>query len=251
MSQTKLRAIVLACVAVCCCTAPGRAEMMYSSSQRGIHGSGIQLSLKEETTDSLGVFEASLLHSNYLRDDENMIVGHESASVSQDSTLSDNQIRGLGRGSGFGSGGGDGVGAATLMVDFDIDQSMRFTLTGQLRIAPHGDSIGLNGSNAHIRLTGPDGVAMEVVLDEDNPPNGLGNVDFSGGNRLSEIFPAGSYTLEALAEGRGNNGKTRCVDFDFTLTALNAVAVPEPSAAGLAMFALLGITLRRRREEKA
>ena len=124
---------------------------------------------------------------------------------------------------------------------------MRFTLTGQLRLAPHGDDIGLNGSNAFIRLTGPQGVALEVIMDEGHLPDSGGAIDFTDENRISEVFPSGVYTLEAFAEGHGNDGKTRCVDFDFTLTALNAVAVPEPSASLLFVLAMIGLTLQRRR----
>lgn len=228
-------------------TSLASAEMMYKSATRTIYGSGSQLDTEEQTSDLLTTFSSEMMNSGYVRDDSNSIVGSVSAFASQSSTLSENQIRGLSRGSGFGSGGAEGVGRSTMEVEFEIDSSMRFTLTGQLRLAPHGDNIALNGSNAYIRLTGDDGVAMEVMMDEDNLPDSLGSVDFSGVNRMSKVFPAGTYTLEAFAEGHGDDGKTRCVDFDFSFTALEAVAVPEPSSSLLFGMAAFGMMLVRRR----
>lgn len=213
------------------------AEMIFVSSDRGISGSGTQLTEVLETQASLGSFTDDLLNSGYVRDESNAIVGSVSSSASQTSTLTENQIRGLGRGSGFGSGPAEGSGNSFMNVDFTVSESMRFTLSGQLRLAPHGGELGLNGSEAYVRLTGPDGVALEVVMDDDNMPDNLGIVDFTGAERLSGIFPAGDYTLEAFSVGHGSNGLTRCADYDFTLTALEVAAVPEPAAFGLMAFA--------------
>lgn len=223
-------------------------EMIYLSSERGISGSGSQLNEILETSASLGSYSDDLLGSGYVRDDNNAIVGSVSASSSQTSTLTSNQIRGLGRGSGFGSGPATGVGSSFMNAEFTIDETTRFTLAGQLRLAPHGGELGLNGSSAYIRLTGPDGVALEVVMDEDNQPDNLGIVDFTGNDQLSGVFSAGTYTLEAFSEGHGSNGLTRCADFDFTLSSLEVAAVPEPATFGmLGCAGLMVMQLRRRR----
>ncbi len=185
-------------------TSLSSAEMIYRSATRTIYGNGTQLEEELQLVDNLTTFTSDLMNSGYVRDDSNSIVGSVSAFASQSSTLSENQIRGLSRGSGFGSGGAEGVGRSTMEIDFDIDSTMRFTLTGQLRLAPHGDNIGLNGSNAYIRLIGPDGgIAMEVMMDENNLPDSLGAVDFSGSDRMTGIFPAGSYTWKHFLKGMG------------------------------------------------
>lgn len=252
MYHTPLR---LSGLSLCCAFLMGlfpviaNAEMIIISADRGISGSGTQLNELLETSVGHGSFTDDLLNSGYVRDDSNSIVGSVSATSSQTSTMTDNQIRGLGRGSGFGSGPGEGVGDSFMDVDFAVNESMRFTLSGQLRLAPHGGALGLNGSSAYVRLTGPDGVALEVKMDEDNLPNNLGVVDFGGGERLTGIFPPGDYKLEAFSQGHGSNGLTRCADYDFTLTALEVAAVPEPAAFGLLAFgALTCLRFRRRRD---
>ena len=231
------------------------AEMIYQSAARRISGSGSQLNEILETSASLGTYSDDLLNSGYMREDGN-IVGSVTASSSQTSTLTSNQIRGLGRGSGFGSGPADGLGSSYMDVAFMIEESTRFTLAGQLRLAPHGGELGLNGSSAYVRLTGPDGVvAMEVLMDEENQPDNLGIVDFTGGDELSRVLPAGAYRLEAFSEGHGSSGLTRCADFDFTLSVLEAAAVdvgnpiiPEPNALSMAgLGSLIGFCFRRRR----
>lgn len=249
MYDAQLRRLVMCCALVAAVSATSaNAEMIYISSDRGISGSGTQLNEVLETSVDFGAYSEDLLNSGYVRDENNSIVGSVSSSASQTSTLSDNQIRGLGRGSGFGSGPAEGVGNSSMTVEFSISESMRFTLAGQLRLAPHGGVAGLNGSSAYVRLTGPDGVALEVKMDEDNLPNSLGIVDFTAGDRLTGVFPAGEYLLEAFSEGHGSNGVTRCADFDFTMTALEVAAVPEPAACGLLMVAGLScLRLRRRR----
>jgi hypothetical protein len=224
------------------------AEMIYTTATRTIGGSGTQLEEMLETHASLGSYTDDLLSSGYVRDDGNAIVGSVSSSSSQTSTLSDNQIRGLGRGSGFGSGPAEGVGNSSMNVEFSVTETTRFSLAGQLRLAPHGGALGLNGSTAYVRLTGPDGVALEVMMDEDNQPDNLGIVDFSGSDQLSGVFPAGDYVLEAFSEGHGSDGLTRCADFDFTLSVLEVAAVPEPAAFSLMAFAGLALMrLRKRR----
>lgn len=234
--------------------ASANAEMIYKSAQRIVQGAGSQLVNKLASSDATELaFTDDLLNSGYIRDTENKIVGSVSSSASQTSTLTGDQIRGLGRGSGFGSGslGNDasaGSGLSSMLVTFEVAESMRFTLSGELRLAPHGKGLGLNDSQAFVRLTGPDGVALEATMDETHLPNNLGQIDFSGSSRLSGVFPAGEYTLEAIAEGHGSNGLLRCVDFDFTLTALEAVGVPEPS--GMLMLTSIGLAIgvvRRRR----
>ena len=222
-------------------------EMIFRSSERGIGGSGSQLGEVLETSASLGAYTDDILSSTYVRDDNNSIVGSVSLSSSQTSTVTSNQIRGLGRGSGFGSGPGDGFGNSFITTEFTIEEANRFTLSGQLRLAPHGGTAGLNGSLAYVRLTGPDGVVLEVTMDEDNPPDTLGIVDFSGSDQLSGVFPAGDYTLEASSEGHGSDGLSRCADFDFTLTSLEVAAVPEPAAFGMMLFAGLACMRMRRR----
>jgi|GEM_PF-2707490 len=223
-------------------------EMIFNSVERGIGGSGSQLSEVLKTSASLGAYSDDMLNSGYVRDDNNAIVGSVSSSSSQTSTVTSNQIRGLGRGSGFGSGPADGVGSSFMTTEFTIEEANRFTLAGQLRLAPHGGPAGLNGSLAYVRLTGPEGVVLEVTMDEDNPPDNLGIVDFSGASQLSGVFTAGDYVLEAFSEGHGSDGLTRCADFDFTLTALEVAAVPEPAAFGMMLFAGLAcLRIRRRR----
>ena len=225
------------------------AEMIYTSAERGISGSGSQLNEILDTSASLGTYSDDLLNSGYVRDEGNSIIGSVSASSSQTSTLTANQIRGLGRGSGFGSGPADGLGGSFMDVEFTIDETTRFSLAGQLRLAPHGGELGLNGSSAYVRLTGPDGiVALEVRMDEDNQPDNQGIVDFTGPNQLSGVFAAGDYRLEAFSEGHGSNGLTRCADFDFTLSALEVAAVPEPTMLSMLGGAMLvGLCSRRRR----
>lgn len=223
-------------------------EMIFSFAERGIAGRGTQLDEVIKTSESLGAYSDDMLISSYARDENNAIVGSVSASASQTSTLTSNVIRGLGRGSGFGSGPAEGFASSFMTTEFSIDESNRFTLAGQLRLAPHGGPAGLNGSIAFVRLTGPDGVVLEVRMDEDNPPDNLGIVDFSGPDQLSGVFGAGTYLLEAFSEGHGSNGLTRCADFDFTLTTLEVAAVPEPAAFAMLLFAGLScFQLRRRR----
>lgn len=228
---------------------PAFGEMIYQSAERGISGSGSQLNEVLEVSESLGTYNNDLLTSGYVRDEGRAIVGSVSSSSSQTSTLTSNQIRGLGRGSGFGSGPADGFGTSLMDVEFTVDESTRFTLAGQLRLAPHGGELGLNGSSAYVRLTGPDGlVALEVRMDDENQPNNLGIVDFTGSERLSGVFPAGDYRLEAFSEGHGSSGLTRCADFDFTLSALEVAAVPEPTALSMiGVASLVGLCTRRRR----
>ena len=229
-------------------TSTTHAEMMFRSSERNILGGGTQLVQRLEGTSEFGTFSDDLLASGYVRDEGNRIVGSVSATASQSSSLTATQIRGLGRGSGFASGpDAEGIATSAMTVDFTLTDSMRLTLSGQLRLVPHGEGIDPNGSMALIRLTGPEGIVMEVVMDEDNLPDSLGNVDFSGSDRISGVFAAGDYTLEAMSTGRGSHGLTRCADFDFTLTALESVAVPEPSAAGMLLLGGLAVFGRRRR----
>lgn len=247
--QTHSHWLWLPLVALAFGTSQVNAEMIYQSAERGISGSGSQLNEIIEVSASLGTFSDDLLNSGYVRDEGNAIIGSVSSSSSQTSTLTSNQIRGLGRGSGFGSGPANGLGSAFMDVEFAIDETTRFTLAGQLRLAPHGGELGLNGSLAYVRLTGPDGiVALEVRMDEENQPDNLGIVDFTGPNQLSGVFSAGDYRLEAFSEGHGSTGLTRCADFDFTLSALEVAAVPEPTTISLVGFAsLVGLCSRRRR----
>lgn len=247
MSHKDTRVVLFAGTLVLLGAALAQAEIMYKSAERAIYGEGTQLDAIEQLTTGMEPFTSDMLNSGYVRDDQNSIVGSVSSFASQSSTLSDNQIRGLARGSGFGSGGAEGIGRSSMLVEFEIDQSMRFTLTGQLRLAPHGGQISINDSEAYIRLTGPEGIAIEVVMNEDNLPDVLGLIDFSGDERISDVFPSGNYTLEAFAEGHGSDGTTRCVDFDFTLTALNAVAVPEPDMAIVFVLAALGLIASKKR----
>ena len=247
MSTIKNRAVAAALVFLFMWLPLAHADIMYNTAQRSIYGAGTQLEVEEQLTTGMMPFTADLLNSGYVRDEDRQITGSVTSFVSQNSTLHDNLIRGLARGSGYGSGGAEGIGRATMLVDFDVDQDTRFSLAGQLRLAPHGDSASLSGSHAFIRLTGPQGLAMEVQMDDDHLPDNLGVIDFTGVNHLSGIYPAGNYQLEAFTEGRGSDGQTRCIDFDFTLTAFNVFAVPEPQ--GITTFwsvATLGLLLRRR-----
>jgi hypothetical protein len=225
------------------------AEMIYASALRSITGAGSQVNEKLVASDGFGSFTDDLLTGGYFRDENNLIVGSVSATASQTSTLAGGQIRGLGRGSGFGSGPADGVGRSEMHIEFNIEKSMRFTLAGQLLLVPHGDSLDLNGSSAVVRLSGPDGIAMERLMDGVNLPDNLGAVDFTGENRLTGVFPVGTYILEAMSEGHGSDGLTRCVDFDFTFSAFEAVAEPEPAASvlSLSLTGLAVCSLRRRR----
>lgn len=230
---------------VFCSTAS--AEMIYQSAVRNVLGDGTQLVVKGDSTDDTLGFAGDILNSGYVRDDSNSIVGSVSASASQTSNLTPGQIRGLGRGSGFGSGPASARGLSDMAIEFSVDEEMRFTLSGQLRIAPHGSGLDLNGSSALIRLTGPDGVALEVRMDDENLPDNLGVIDFTGADRMSGNFPAGNYLLEAMSEGHGSDGITRCADFDFTLTAVEAVAIPEPTTLTMCLFGLVSLLQLRRR----
>ena len=262
MSLTvKATAKLLCAIFVCSFMAHADAAMVFTSAERIIAGSGTQLVNKTESDDAMAGFADDLLNTGYVRDGNNGIVGSVSSSASQTSTLTDGQIRGLGRGSGFGSGHVDdtasfGIGMSSMFVEFTIDEPMQFTLAGELRLAPHGNGLSLNDSEAYVRLIGPDGeVALEAMMDANNLPDNLGRVDFSGSERKTGEFPAGNYILEAMAEGHGSNGLTRCVDFDFTLSASSAASfvapnpiVPEPSSMSLASFALLAAMGLRRRK---
>jgi len=224
------------------------AEMIFKSAIRSVLGDGTQLDAKKESNEeAIGSFSEDILSSGYVRDDNNAIIGSVSASASQTSSLTPSQIRGLGRGSGFGSGPSAARGLSDMSVSFTVDEPMRFTLSGQLRIAPHGLGLDLNGSSAMVQLMGPEGVAMEVRMDEANQPNALGLVDFTGLDRLSGEFPAGEYTLMAMSEGHGSDGVTRCADFDFTLTAIEAVAIPEPTTMSMFAIGLASVHFLRRR----
>lgn len=262
MSLTIKATLRLLCIAfVCGLMVRADAAMVFTSAERIIAGSGTQLVDKTETDDAMSGFTDDLLNTGYVRDGDVGIVGSVSSSASQTSTLTGGQIRGLGRGSGFGSGhvAGEssfGIGMSSMLVEFTVDEPMQFTLAGELRLAPHGDGLTLNDSKAYVRLIGPDGeVALEAMMDDTNVPDNLGRIDFSGSERKSGEFPAGNYILEAMAEGHGSNGLTRCVDFDFTLSASSAASVvpptpvvPEPSSMVLASLALLAtMGLRRRR----
>ena len=250
MSSTPQRVILPVVLAFTLSIASTQAGIIYKSAERLIHGSGTQLEAKEEGSSDLSPFTADLLHSGYVRDEANKITGSVSAFASQTSSLTENQIQGLARGTGFGSGPEtDGFGISSMKVDFDIDQTMQLTLSGQLRLIPHTDIADLNGSVAYVKLMGPEGIAMEVLLDEDHLPDRLGIVDFTKENAFTGIFPAGSYVLEAYAEGHGSHGKNRCVDFDFKLTAFDTVPVPEPATSLMVVVALgLLVRLRRRGE---
>lgn len=250
------------CIAfVCSLAAQSHAAMVFTSAERIISGSGTQLTNETEIDSGMAGFTDDLLNTSYVRNGESGIVGSVSASTSQTSTLTGDRIRGLGRGSGFGSGHVDGeasfgLAESSMYVEFTVDEPMEFTLAGELRLAPHGNGLSLNGSKAYVRLIGPDGeIALEAMMDDDNLPDNLGRIDFSGSQRMTGEFPAGNYILEALASGHGSGGLTRCVDFDFTLSASNAASfvapdpiIPEPSSMSLASVALLAaMGLRRRR----
>lgn len=248
MSQTHTRVVFPLFFSFISVFTVAEAEMIFQSAERTIHGSGTQLEAEEMVTTNFAPLADDLLNSGYIRDGNNTIVGSVSAFASQSSSISETQVRGLARGSGFASGPGEGIGLSSMAIDFDINQETRFTLTGQLRLAPHDQEDGIAESIAYIRLTGPSGIAMEVELDEANPPNSLGIVDFTKDNRITGIYPEGSYRLEAYAKGHGSDGKTRCVDFDFTLTALNAISVPEAATPWYSALVLSGLWgLRRRR----
>ncbi len=133
---------------------------------------------------------------------------------------------------------------------FEVDKPMRFKLSGELRVTPHG--LGLNGSSAFVRLSGPEGLVFEIKMDEANPPSATGVVDFKAADTLIGEFGAGQYMLEALAEGIGSFGRDRCADFDFTLSVVEAAAVPEPSSVVLLSLGLISAAgLRRRSRYRA
>lgn len=243
-----LSKFILLGAAIVFCT-PANGAIIYSTAQRSIQSSGTQLVEEIESTDTYGAYVNDMLVSGYVRDDSNSIVGSISASASQSSALTDTQIRGLGRGSGFGAGPGEATGESRMYVEFSITESMQFSLEGQLRLAPHGSGLSLNGSVAMVKLTGPNGTLLHAVMDEDNQPDHLGAIDFSGDNRLSGTFAAGDYILEAYSTGHGSEGMTRCVDYDFTLTVLDAVAVPEPGSATMLGTVLLSLLVIRRRRK--
>lgn len=226
-------------ISLSCSSASG--EMIYVSAKRSIMGTGSQLDEKLVSTDGIDSFTDDLLNSGYFRDQSDAIVGSISAAASQTSTLTSNAIKGLGRGSGFGSGPAEGIGRSDMRIEFTTDTEMRFTLAGQLRLAPHGDGVDLKGSSALIRVSSDAGTAMEVLLDQDNLPDSLGTVDFLGANRLTGEFPAGDYVLEAIAQGNGSDGVNLCLDFDFTFTAFEPIAIPEPSGGSMAALGSLAV----------
>ena len=118
-------------------------------------------------------------------------------------------------------------------------------------MAPHGSGSDLNGSEAYVRLLDSNGdVAFEVIMDDESLPDGFGLIDFSGGNSLSGVFPAGDYTLEAITSGHGSNGLTRCADFEFAFTALDPAPIPEPTAVTLLCVGLLFVGRLRQRRRK-
>lgn len=222
--------------------ATASAEMIYHSAERSIMGLGSQLDYNALSTDSLSAYSDDLISSGYVRDENRAIVGSVSTFASQSSTLSGRQIRGIGRGSAFGSGPGQATGTSRMEVEFSVSEPTQFTLSGQLRLA---QALELNNSLAFIRLTGPNGAMLEVVMDENNLPDSLGRVNFSGKEQISAVFPAGNYLLEAVSEGVGSDGLTRCADFEFTLT---AVSIPEPLSKTSLLMGMLGLAMIRRRK---
>jgi hypothetical protein len=134
-----------------------------------------------------------------------------------------------------------------MQVEFMVEKRMRFTLSGELRLAPHG--LGLNGSSASVRVTGEDGTIIGVEMNDTHQPDQTGVVDFMGAHRMSFDLGPGQYLLEAMSEGRGSDGLTRCADYDFTLTAVEGVLIPEPSAFGLLSVGI-GMCWRSRRRHQ-
>lgn len=248
MIHFKIRMALIYIVAVFLfSTETTHAGLIFRDAERVISGSGTQVDERLETAIGDGVFDDDLLVSGYYRDENQTIVGSVSATASQSSNLTDGKISGLGRGSGFGSGPAEGIGESMMKVDFSLAEATQYSLSGQLRLVPHGDELSLNGSEALVRVTGADGVVVEVLLNESNPPDRLGVVDFTGADRRVGIIEAGDYTLEAMSVGHGSEGLTRCADFEFTFSVISAVAVPEPSAMALLSIASLALGLLRSR----
>ena len=241
-----LKTLLSAAFVVTLCSAVS-AEMIILSSARSISTSGSQREPIVTSTEDELPFVDDILDGGYIRDDSDAIVGTVSISASQTSMVTTSRIRGVGRGSGFASGPAESSGRSDMMVDFLIEESTRFTLAGELRLTPHG--LGLNGSSAFIRLTGPDGVAAEIRLDEESLPDRAGVVDFLGSNRIVGELGPGRYTLEASSVGHGSSGLTRCADFDFTLTATDGVVIPEPGSVCLLLIgcSLLFVGRHRRK----
>ena len=210
------------------------AEMVFLSADRSLTTIGTQLESMQKEVDGFEPLNTEILNSGYVRDANNKIVGSTVASATQVSTITEDEIRGLGRSSGY-ANGLDGVAIGTgrteMTVSFEVDEVMNYTLSGQLRIV-HG--IGLNGSVAQVRLTGPEGIVFDITMDDANPPDNTGVLDFSGSNRLTGEFGPGVFTLEAMSEGNGTHGLNRCADFEFTLT---TAVVPEPASLMLLMLA--------------
>lgn len=242
--KLRMALIYIVVVLLLISTETTQAGLIFRDAKRSISGSGTQVSERLETAIGDGVFVDDLLVSGYYRDENQTITGSVSATASLSSNLTEGKISGLGRGSGFGSGPAEGVGEAKMKVDFSLNEATQYSLSGQLRLVPHSDEMLLNGSEAMIRVTGADGVVVEFLLNESNPPDRLGIVDFTGADRRTGFIPAGDYTLEAISIGHGSDGLTRCTDFEFTFSVLTAVAVPEPSSLVLFTIALSAFGLR-------
>jgi len=228
------------------------AEPVIVSATRSLSVAATQFDGDVLTSSDFGSFQDDLLISGYVRQD-GIIAGSVSASGSQTSTVSTILVRGMGRGSGYGSGlagEANGIGSSRMRVEFDITKEpLEVYLLGQLRLTPHG--LGLNGSSAFVRVSGPDGIVpLEVDLSESSLPPDGGIVDFSGASRLQALLEPGSYVLEALAEGIGSGARTRCADFDFTLSFVAPAAIPEPSAGALLLGGLMGAWAGRGRQRR-
>lgn len=223
-----------------------RGEMIYRTSFQSISGMGTQLETMETSSDEIAFFSDDLLNTGYVRDQQHNIVGNVSSFASLMSSLNGTHIRGLGRGSGFGTGEHQGTGTTEMRVEFETTGRISFAMSGQLRLVPH--VLGLNESEAHVKLTGPEGVVFEIKLGPENPPDNLGIVNFLGSDEIQGELVPGVYHLEAVGVGRGSRGRTRCIDFDFTFREVEGVPIPEPSAYGL-MFSCLLIALRFRSNE--
>lgn len=245
-SKTQIIAVTTSLILVAVGVARTQGEMIYHSAFQSIAGTGTQLEAMETSSEEISFFSEDLLNTGYVRDEQNRIVGNVSSFASLMSSLNGTHIRGLGRGSGFGTGEHTGTGTTEMRVEFESTGRMSFAMSGQLRLVPH--TSGLNESEAHVRLTGPEGVVFEIKLGPDHPPDNLGIVNFLGSDEIQGELVPGMYQLEAVGVGRGSHGLTRCVDFDFTFREVEGAPIPEPSAYVLMLScALIALRFRRHR----
>jgi hypothetical protein len=229
---------VIACLGLALQTA--NAQITYVSADRGINVSASGFCTSPSNADSttvLGAYTVSLSVHADGGGDIGTCQAEATGSASQMTELLAWSIGGTGNASSDAAFGGDSSASSTLAVDFTLNASYPYTLSGTLggkyeEFFPNAVEA---PGEARVVLSDGSGVIHEAqqTTISDFP------YSFSG-----TLVP-GTYTLEATAITSASSDSWDRESFDFLLN-----VVPEPSSGGLLVVGLLGTVLARRRRRQ-